>query len=62
MYVVSIVYMLQGSPQENFKAERVGVVCDHINHFGYHAHQRNMTIEGMGAALLKGPGENTLLG
>ena len=28
--------MYQGSPQEKFKAEWVDVVCDHINHFGYH--------------------------
>lgn len=46
---------VQGSPQENFKAEQVGVVFDHINHFGSH-----MTIEGMGGGtMLKGPGENT---
>ena len=30
------VMLLQGSPQEKFKAEQVGVVWDHINHFGYH--------------------------
>ena len=25
-----------GSPQEKLKAKRLGGVCDHINHFGYH--------------------------
>lgn len=46
---------VQSSPQENFKAEQVGVVCDHISHFGSHT-----SIKGMGGAtMLKGPGENT---
>jgi hypothetical protein len=28
--------MMQGSPQEKFKVQRVGMVCDHINHFCYY--------------------------
>ena len=47
---------VQGSSQENFKTQWVGM--------GPHQpfwlpNQRNMDIEGMGAAMLKGPGENT---
>ena len=34
----------------------LGRVCDHINHFRL-PHQRNMGVEGMGVAMLKGPGD-----
>ena len=40
---------VQYFPQENFKAEQVGVVCDHINHFGSHTSIESM---GGGGAML----------
>ena len=49
---------LQGSPQANIKAERVGVVCDHINWFPSPIKVK-LTMKAEGAALPKGPGENT---
>ena len=42
---------VQCFPQENFKAERVGVVCDHINHFGSHISNEGMLGGGGGGGL-----------
>ena len=36
----------------------MGGVCDHINHFGYHIKEM-WILKAWGAAMLKGPGENT---
>lgn len=49
--------MYYTSGEINFKAERVGMAwVGFVITFGS---QRSMSIEGMGGALLKGPGENT---
>ena len=38
----------------------MGGVCDHINHFGSHIKEIGLW-KAWGAAMLKGPGENTAL-
>ena len=38
----------------------MGGVCDHINHFGYHIKEIRL-LKAWGAAMLKGPGENTAI-
>ena len=38
----------------------LGGVCDHINHFGSHIKEIGLW-KAWGAAMLKGPGENTVL-
>ena len=38
----------------------LGGVCDHINHFGSHIKEIGLW-KAWGAAMLKGPGENTAL-
>ena len=36
---------MQGFPQNKFKAEWVGVVCDHISLFGYHMNKADKGIK-----------------
>ena len=54
----------QGSPQDNNEGlaggRGLGGVCDHINHFGSHIKEIGLW-KAWGAAMLKGPEENSVL-